>query len=126
MVDYFLPYNLSLIAKDNNMQFEVIGYYYPEAPDELYHAKLYKIVSPFLYRDSDYVIDAPLYDQAIDWFFNEHKLDISIRVLDDTGRSYWKISKLYDDGNIKGYSGFGDNKRECLNNAIEKAFKIIK
>jgi len=72
------------------------------------------------------VVKAPLYQQAFRWFREKYQLDSFCRTLDSSSNSYWKISKLYDDGNIKGYSGFHKSYEEAELECVRQLIKIVK
>lgn len=69
---------------------------------------------------------APLWSQAFKFFRDEHKLDSFCRTTESSGRSYWKISKLYDDGKIKGYSGFTNTYEEAQLECLRQLIKLCK
>lgn len=56
----------------------------------------------------------------------KHNLDSFCRAFEISGKTYWKISKLYDDGNIKGYSGFKDNYEKAELGCIRELIEILK
>lgn len=75
---------------------------------------------------SNFYMVAPIYGQSFKFFRDEHKLDSFCRTTESSGRSYWKISKLYDDGKIKGYSGFTNTYEEAQLECLRQLIKLCK
>ena len=143
MKELFLPYKLSILARDKGFDEPCLAFYAIEdMKSENYDIRkglLYPVEQQYYeygsVRVSDtefkttehvsFVLAAPLYQQIVDFCREKHKLAIYVNCLEISGKSWWKISKLYDDGVIKGYSGFEDSYYKALDKAIEQAFKLI-
>ena len=69
-------------------------------------------------------IVAPTYSQAFDFFREKLGLDSFCRQTLLDGASYWKISKIETNEQIKGYSGFANNYRKAELACLDKLIKI--
>lgn len=72
---------------------------------------------------------APLYDQVLAWFSENHKIEILVNQ-SYTGVWWWRIKLLYAFGDesqsIKGYSDRSESRTDALNSGIQKAITILK
>ena len=71
-------------------------------------------------------VPAILFSAAFRFFREKHFLDSHSRQQTKSGDSYWKISILETDGNIKGYSGFTKSFQEAEIHRLEKLIEIVK
>jgi len=129
----FVPYQESLELKELGFDEDCLAYYdgnsnfYPMGtvigPETIY----FGIFNPtYQYKASTVLIAAPLFQQTFRWFRKKYRLDSFCRALDYSGNSYWKISKLYEDGNIKGYSGFCNSYEQAELECVRQLIKIVK
>lgn len=132
MKHLFVPYEIALQLKEKGFNESCFGYYYPNVPNELYHAKFDVTTGPILLKKEDFVYYAPLYQQVIDWFIKEHKITIDTSADEcndgDSGDGPmfeyfikdWKNLKMYSSKSIQYLS-----RKEAYNKAIEEALKLI-
>lgn len=75
----------------------------------------------------DYVILAPLYSQAFNFFRDKYNLDSHIRMFNKrySERCYWKISDFNSEG-ILGYSDFAENYQQVEIDCLNKLISIVK
>ncbi len=121
MKELFVPYQESLELKELEFDEDCIATYEEGDFDFNYDGDLVK--------NSECPLEfctAPLFSQIFKWFRNKHNLDSFCRAFEISGKTYWKISKLYDDGNIKGYSGFKDNYEKAELGCIRELIEILK
>jgi hypothetical protein len=122
MKHLFIPYRLALIAKEKGFNDSCFGGYYlfENKPDLC----IYQDENEF--SDSkEIILQAPLYQQIVDWFREKHKIFI---MLDCTNTKYpngnWECE--IHSNNDKKYGHFGfENYYEALNKSIEEALKLI-
>ena len=131
MIELFVPCNETLELKKLGIGKSITyacGFYYT------LNNKEYKFATPSQFDIIDETYDvgnnfymvAPIYEQAFKFFRDNYKLDSFCRTIESSGRSYWKISKLYDDGNIKGYSGFTNTYEEAQLECLRKLIEVCK
>lgn len=72
------------------------------------------------------LLQAPLYQQVVDWLFDKHKLDIQLSVNDNMK---WSFTINYLQHNkywiSPAYIGFFNTKYEALDKVIEEALNLI-
>jgi hypothetical protein len=144
MKHLFIPYKLSLLAKEKGFDEPCFGFYDTQR-DEFWLMESY----PYLYDKSrkplafkqvlNCDVTAPLYQQLIDWFREKHNIHIKIDdfINNDKGEWDYEVVKVGTGIDEKGnyvplipYSS-EDTEREnlsyyeTLNKAIEEAFKLI-
>lgn len=131
MKHLFLPYKLALLAKEKGFDESCFAgwssYLSGDAILVTYIGKMRNRKS----LNNDLWVNAPLYQQIIDWFREKHSLDITPQncieyPLDKDLRRKGYGGNIYNhkiDTNIIGY--FGKSYYEALNNAIEESFKLI-
>lgn len=120
--ELFIPYELSVIAKDKGFNKECLALYNdknePFIPED----------STILLSNSLKKLTAPLYQQIIDW------LDLKgIRIHTKnsaSGQWNYEIRKWNGDNQIGKWelilnTGNFSSRAKCLTNAIEEAFKLI-
>jgi hypothetical protein len=141
MKDLFIPYELALIAKEKGFnEFCFGGYFYDREGARLLdwpeHGLMFfgQINSEQTEPEN---CSAPLFQQIVDWFRNEHKIVLEMLHggRHSTDFTYWgcKIFKpsnglqtyinnpdLTKNNDLQSYSYY-----EALNKAIEEAFKLI-
>ncbi len=138
MIKEFVPYKESLVLKDLGFNEMCITSYddkgrlnsifnmdYDDIEDEVYMDDTPEELWCYNSTNGSGYIAAPLYSQAFEWFRVKHKLDSYCRTVDDTGSSYWKISKLYEDGNVKGYSNFSSTYEEAQLKCLQELIKMV-
>lgn len=115
MKHLFLPYELAVIAKEKGFDERCFTYYYKGEIQSI-------SVLPF---ESEDKVIAPLYQQAIDWLEEKHRIFIM-----PYPRDGWCYLIQGIDGTIScsGISKHGEkfeSKKESIHKAIEEAFKLI-
>lgn len=131
MKDQFVPYELAVKLKELGFDGECLAYY---NNGELWVSnkrsyKSFKLNSYLPDKNSSInntpnIVYAPLWQQAFDWFRNVYRLDSFVRTIEGIGTSYWKISKLYEDGNIIGYSNFAKTYEEARHACLEQLIQL--
>jgi len=125
----FVPYQESLELKELGFDEECFGYYNFHKPignSPRGFCRGINIQDHNCENEGDDLIcSAVLFQQAFRWFREKYQLDSFCRTLDSSSNSYWKISKLYDDGNIKGYSGFHKSYEEAELELLRQLIKIV-
>lgn len=130
MKKLFIPYELALIAKDKGFNESCFGGYYlfENKPDLC----IYQDENEF--SDSkEIILQAPLYQQMVDWFSEKHKIQI---VEDISGLGTHFTCKIWNrnlrTGDCEGKLGkwtqtypYALSRYEALNLAIEEALKLI-
>lgn len=128
MNQFFLPYKLSILARGKGFKDMCLGYYYPDVPNELYHAKRNVSTDPiYLTKNSPSVIEAPLYEQIIDWLDMEHGILVQV-IMDITGSYYWQIGSLHPESTYKGdwkMSVYVSNRKQAWLDGIETALNLL-
>lgn len=106
MKQLFLPYELAVIAKEKGFDEECFGYYL----QEILHIK-----PKYGFGN---ILNAPLYQQIVDWFREKHNIWIYITF----GSEYLSVWKIKGNGNKEGYEV---DYYKAFNKAIEESFKLI-
>jgi hypothetical protein len=128
MKEQFVPYEIALILKDKGFDELCLGYYREDAQKK--DGSLYEYITPYEYdevKECEHMIPvfAPLWQQVIDWLREKHSLDIMTRQLQLDGRSYYKISKIEAEDEIKGYANFCKSAYEAREKSIVHALTLI-
>lgn len=77
MKDLFLPYELALLARKKIFNEECLGYYCSK-DREVYIGNI-DVLPPFNFDiKSKVIINAPLYQQMVDWLREKHNLHITV------------------------------------------------
>lgn len=143
MKHLFIPYELSLLAKEKEFDEPCLAYY------DCYNGGSHfflneKAVSQdyvdYITGGTDTAVLAPLYQQIIDWFREKHSIDIDLWTLrktwsftlSDISEKGWtkkdkenkNVDRLYPRALSDDCKDF-DLYYEALNKAIEEAFKLI-
>ena len=116
MKHLFIPYELALQLKEKGFNEDCFGCYYKD--------------KTFAYHpDSDVSVDAPLYQQVIDFIRDK---GIVISIYNNASGYLWNRAKTeggtdlgWSEYNGPNESGVWDSYYEALNNAIEEALKLI-
>lgn len=122
----FLPYNLALLAKEKGFDEECFGWF---QPTNGYNTVQVSWNNETPHKNSYFNIDdpeartiaAPLYQQIIDWFREEHNIVIEIS---EWSKKYSCKIKPFGKSVLLQYEKF-DEYYEALNIIIEEAFKLI-
>lgn len=129
MKNLFVPYEIALLAKEKEFDEPCLSSYNTK--------KQLTIASTFGLKNSDliddflkygYEVTAPLYQQIIDWFLTRG-ISIEINTTLDSliagkPKFHYGASKFKGKRDYMSSSEF-DNRYECMNKAIEEAFKLI-
>ena len=102
MKENFVPYEIALLAKQKDFNERCFNYY--KENGELHEIDLYY---PKMMVRTECV--APLYQQLIDWLFEEYNMHIS----------YWCVFAIPD------WWDYRITSQECLNSAIIKALNLL-
>lgn len=124
MKHLFVPYEIALKLKEKGFDEPCFGMYI----QGILHYKLPE--------GQTILLQAPLYQQVIDWFREKHNLHFEIKVEDYVSEPtyYWSIFGRYKDMSlIRCLMNSGDkfsqdkfkSYYEALNKAIEEALKLI-
>lgn len=117
MKHLFVPYSLALLAKEKGFNEQCLAVYHtddksiaPVVPDKPF------TLSGWANSDesSGRYLAAPLYQQLVDWFREDHLLYIVFNVPNNE----WRVEELPPESRIHLGSG-------TLDSAIEQAFKLI-
>ena len=71
MKDQFVPYNLAVKLKELGLAFECVGYYYNQIP----FSGEWKLDNRIWDSPNSDYLEAPLWQQAFDWFRNKYNLN---------------------------------------------------
>lgn len=121
MKKLFIPYELALIAKEKGFNESCFGGYYlfENKPDLC----IYQDENEF--SDSkEIIIQAPLYQQMINWFIEKHGIEVGATIYNELGEWRSSVYRIKDTVCLfcwnyeKGYN-------EAIIKAIEEAFKLI-
>lgn len=76
MKQLFVPYDIALLARQSGFNDECFAAYHKNKLD----SNEFKIDKAFYKNDdfSDLIVTAPIYQQLIDWFRNDHQIEITI------------------------------------------------
>lgn len=111
MKHLFVPYELALIAKEKGFNEECFGFHETKSTITFFDTEYGSIKEP---KEKDGLsINAPLYQQLIDWF-----RDKAIRIIEKPEFG-WNVMVEYDGGYITYKELF------TLDEALEEAFKLI-
>lgn len=117
MKHLFIPYYLVLLTKEKGFKEDCFGCY----------ASYYETDKPDLYiefkeefNDFDIFMDAPIYQQIVDWLMNDHKIMIGLNYYNNSHGEWWEYRLGYLNKN-----GVGNTYYEALRKAVEEALKII-
>lgn len=128
----FIPYQLAVIAREKGFS-EPCIMFYADSDEEDGVEQLSPLVSEDGILDgiaipkSSGLIMAPMYQQIVDWFRENHNIEISspLKRQKDLGPFYggaiYTINKYFG----KSYGSNFKTYYEALNKAIEEAFKLI-
>lgn len=121
MQHLFLPYHLAVIAKEKGFTGKCLGFYGRSFP--LYNFDNFYLQDRQIFG-GDIKCNAPLYQQIVDWFREEHKIFVNVLQEDTYYADLEDIpftKTLLDGRQNYGYSHY----YSALNNAVEEAFKLI-
>lgn len=109
----FVPYEIALKLKELGFNDECFGFY---SSDGIFHINGTIFCPP-------YSCDAPLFQQAFQWFREKHNLSAEIQTPDMGGKGMWLpgIHKINGWGNYFDNNGFDSYKEaelECLKELI--------
>lgn len=139
----FISFELALIAKEKGYDEPSLGYYHYDKngklPAEFNHCLPKRDFFYPNYKNSEFpkpeetnapMVSAPLYQQMIDWFRNNHNIHIEIYEGHDEDKIWWnaelkKIELGYNYEPINKEDIVEDSYYETLSKAIEEAFKLI-
>jgi len=123
MKHLFIPYNLALLAKEKGFDGRCLAGY----ENEVFTLYKDENMSGWCNRNlPEGEITAPLYQQLVDWFRENHGKNISIDPY--YYPFYSKDISIKGIIVVKGYTekeAFGSTYYEALNKAFEEAFKLI-
>lgn len=123
MKHLFIPYPLAVLAKEKGFDEECVTFFNSEGKLNMALVQVGLELPLSNSQMSKNRIAAPLYQQIVDWFREEHDLDINIIRWVPNKSFYFKIQ----DGlkSVKSHSYDEFTYYEALNKAIEEAFKLI-
>jgi len=104
----FVPYELAVKLKEKNCLLE--NYFGGWGNNKKW----------YWHPDSDITLDAPLYQQVVDWLREKHDLNIGMNYFKIGTVSYWEYRIHYKD-----IYGQGGEYYNALTKAIEEALKLI-
>ena len=119
MKHLFVPYGISLMAKEKKFNEECYTYFLNQILQRLDGFGLMNED----FKDDEARISAPLYRQLIDWFEEKHNIFIEVRKLNDNKWCYQVHGPL--NGDMIHVPGI-EIKYEAYNEAFKEAFKLIK
>lgn len=135
MKELFVPYPIALLAKEKGFDEPCLAFY---APGEKLYPVMQEPAKGSYFNDGNFdeTLRAPLYQQLVDWFREEHNLFIKIDNFpteEDTVDYDYCICRCDSDVDERGYMEYiidyslerSFTYYEALNEAIEEAFKII-
>lgn len=123
MKNLFIPYELAIIAKEKGFGEISFAFYNQNTPIRFF-SDYDKTETNKLILDG-FVVNAPLYQQIVDWLREQHDLFITISYYKSEGY-YSSVGNLKKDSNDHNFiSKDCENYYEALNKAIEEAFKLI-
>lgn len=124
MKKLFVPYELALIAKEKGFNEECFGFHETKSTITFFDTEYGSIKEP---KEKDGLsINAPLYQQLIDWFRESYHIIIQIdahynpRVSNDSAIFSSWITQTKEE-----YRKTSNNYYDVLNKALEEAFKLI-
>ena len=114
MKHLFVPYELALLAKEKGFDEPCFGFYNLFTDEFCYNS------APSTFSSKD-VLQAPLYQQLVDWFRKEFEIYIQV-IHYDAGHFEWTIKQgkkfRYPHTTFTSYY-------EALNSALTKSFELI-
>lgn len=114
MKNLFVPYHLAKLAKEKGFKAVCAGWWFGDGSTESPHLE-------WRQKCDGVIISAPLYQQLIDWFREEHRTTIWITP------KYWYHICSPKKGIFDCLSGScKENYYKTLTKALEEAFKLIK
>ena len=119
MKDLFVPYDIALIAKNNNFNGECLTYFLNE---NLQRIDGFGITND-LFDEDDSRIVAPLYQQLVDWFRIKHKIIIWIETATYVTTFNFRFYIETDDDKVEGMKS--NDYYELYNDALKEAFNLI-
>lgn len=137
MEELFIPYSLSVIAKEKGFNEECFGYWTSGGKSVKNETTLYIQFTRFK-NDALTVPSAILYQQILDWLMKEHKIYVQILPFAKYFRQEWQYELLrltiseFKSPEREGYNAFiklndfiFSSYGEALNKGIEEALKLI-
>lgn len=136
MKHLFVPYETALKLKEKGFDERCFGHYVEPCLIHLLNDEALFVETAILKPKNFVIINAPLYQQVIDWFREKHNLHFEIKVEDYVSEPsyYWSIFGKYKDMlHIRCLMNSGDkftqdrfkSYYEALIKAIEEALKLI-
>lgn len=128
MKNIFLPEDLSFQLKEKGFREDCFGYY--QSKDISYVEKGLKFGSAKHIGNhniyDDFICSAPLYQQVVDWFRDNHNLAIIVAPSLNLGKFYMNITYInniewFRDPELQNF----DTYYEAYDYAIEEALKLI-
>lgn len=129
MKNLFVNYEIALKLKQLGFDEGCIAYYHnrnePYFCEHLDRSRfVINSTSEKIFYDSD--CTAPLYQQVIDWFREEHNISVGVTtIFENSCIGSSKISSFLPHCNVDHYDEECDDYYKCLNFAILKAINII-
>lgn len=117
MKQFFIPYDLAKQLKEKGFNEPCLAYF-TLVTEKIYLSDENLCTYQNLFKD--YIL-APIYDQVLDWFLNEHKIYVSHTFSWSNG-----FDGLVDTNDEWRLTGYGPNKYDSLNEAIKIALNLIK
>lgn len=122
MENHFIPYELAVKLKELGFKFYPLGYYSLLEGNKIIESKFYA---------SDDFLEAPLWQQAFDWFREKYNLDSYVRrvtykewkfeinfILQNDSKEEWEKYKKFQD--------YKDTQKEAREACLEKLIKLCK
>ena len=136
MKHLFVPYEIAILAKNKGFNDLCIKYIFTgntgTGTDTTHYVS---IDDQECYNDDSQTISVPMYQQLIDWFFDNKNIIVeicSLYVFNGGSEIKWmiKISNKYgitfiDGNNTVDEEFIYSNKKEALDKALEEAFRRI-
>jgi hypothetical protein len=128
--DLFVPYDLSLIAREERFNEPCLGYYVGK--DREVYTSNQDVEAPFNPElNSNVWFRAPIWEQIVDWFDKKHKIRIDLTHANSNGAYTFDIWKWNYDNNVGKwerlfYIGTYLNPIDRNRKAVEEAFKLIR
>lgn len=121
MKDLFVPYELAVLAKEKG--FKDMCFYYFNKRGELILDRTYL----YEYHSiGEYHTLAPLYQQLVDWFREEHKIQIEILWRGDMSTFCYKLGKFKYGSHDFSKQDWGFKEYyKAFNEALTEGFKLI-
>lgn len=123
MKHLFVPYELALLAKEKGFNEPCLAAYKLSGDRSVPYSKEGDIIIEANAHQYANTIKAPLYQQLVDWFRDEHKIHFCVTPPDGVWKYTYEIKYFgYKDQN--GGTGY-NSYNEALNAFLTQAFKLI-